>query len=98
MQGEVRIDIPLADGHLHHIATHHQGDFIGELGFLDGRPRGDTATAITDVELLVLSRSGLDQLADNHKRLGVTLMTEIARVLASRLRQSNEELRVLESA
>ncbi|MCE2871315.1 MAG: cyclic nucleotide-binding domain-containing protein [Oxalobacteraceae bacterium] len=98
MQGEVRIDIPLADGHLHHIATHHQGDFIGELGFLDGRPRGDTATAITDVELLVLSRSGLDQLADNHKRLGVTLMTEIARVLASRLRQSNDELRVLESA
>ena len=98
MRGEVRIDIPLADGHLHHTATHHQGDFIGELGFLDGRPRGDTATAITDVELLVLSRSGLDQLVDNHKRLGVTLMTEIARVLASRLRQSNDELRVLESA
>ena len=98
MRGEVRIDIPLADGHLHHTATHHQGDFIGELGFLDGRPRSDTATAITDVELLVLSRSGLDQLVDNHKRLGVTLMTEIARVLASRLRQSNDELRVLESA
>ncbi len=98
MRGEIRIDIPLADGHLHHIATHHQGDFIGELGFLDGRPRGDTATAITDIELLVLSRSGLDQLVDNHKRLGVTLMTEIARVLASRLRQSNDELRVLESA
>jgi hypothetical protein len=37
-------------------------------------------------------------LADHHKRLGVSLMTEIARVLASRLRQSNDELRVLESA
>ena len=98
MRGEVRLDIPLADGHQHHIATHHQGDFIGELGFLDGRPRSDSATAITEVELLVLSRSRLDQLADHHKRIGVTLMTEIARVLASRLRQSNDELRVLESS
>jgi SulP family sulfate permease len=98
MQGEVRLDIPLPDGHRHHIATHHQGDFIGELGFLDQRPRIDSATAITDVELLALSRSRLDQLADHHKRLGVNLMTEIARVLASRLRQSNDELRVLESA
>ena len=98
MQGEVRLDIPLPDGHQHHIATHHQGDFIGELGFLDHRQRIDSATAITDVDVLVLSRSRLDQLADHHKRLGVTLMTEIARVLASRLRQSNDELRVLESA
>jgi hypothetical protein len=98
MQGEIRLDIPLPDGHQHHIATHHQGDFIGELGFLDERPRNDSATAITDVEVLVLSRSGLAQLADHHKRLGVSLMTEIARVLASRLRQSNDELRVLESA
>jgi SulP family sulfate permease len=98
MRGEVRLDIPLADGHQHHIATHHQGDFIGELGFLDGRPRSDSATAITEVDLLVLSRSRLDQLADHHKRIGVTLMTEIARVLASRLRQSNDELRVLESS
>jgi SulP family sulfate permease len=98
MQGEVRLDIPLPDGHQHHIATHHQGDFIGELGFLDQRPRIDSATAITDVDVLVLSRSRLDELADHHKRLGVSLMTEIARVLASRLRQSNDELRVLESA
>ncbi len=98
MQGEVRLDIPLPDGHQHHIATHHQGDFIGELGFLDQRPRIDSATAITDLQLLSLSRSRLDQLADHHKRLGVNLMTEIARVLASRLRQSNDELRVLESA
>ena len=98
MQGEIRLYIPLPDGHQHHTATHHQGDFIGELGFLDHRPRIDSATAITDVDVLVLSRSRLDQLSDHHKRLGVSLMTEIARVLASRLRQSNDELRVLESA
>ncbi len=98
LRGEIRLDVPLADGREHHLASHHQGDFIGELGFLDGRNRVDSATAVTDVELLSLSRSRFDQLADNHKRLSITLMTEIARVLASRLRQTSNELRVLESS
>lgn len=98
LQGEVRLDVPLADGRDHHIATHHQGDFIGEMGFLDGRPRADSATAVSHVELLALSRAQFDQLAENHKRLGVVLITEIARVLAARLRQTGDELRVLESA
>ncbi len=98
LKGEIRLEVPLADGRGHHIASHHQGDFIGELGFLDGRVRADTATAVTDVELLSLSRARFDQLAENHKRLGITLITEIARVLASRLRQTSDELRVLESS
>ena len=97
LKGEIRLEVPLADGRSHHIASHHQGDFIGELGFLDGRARADSATAVTDVELLSLSRARFDQLAENHKRLGITLITEIARVLASRLRQTSDELRVLES-
>ncbi len=98
LQGEIRLEVPLADGRAHHIASHHQGDFIGELGFLDGRARADSATAVTEVELLSLSRFRFDQLAENHRRLGVTLITEIARVLASRLRQTSKELRVLESS
>jgi SulP family sulfate permease len=97
LKGEVRFDVPLSDGREHHIASHHQGDFIGELGFLDGRTRADSATAVTEVELFSLSRFRFDQIAENHRRLGVTLITEIARVLASRLRQTNDELRLIES-
>ena len=97
LKGEVRLDVPLPDGREHHIASHHQGDFIGEMGFLDGRVRADSATAVTDVDLFSLSRARFDQLAENHRRLGVTLITEIARVLASRLRQTNDELRLIES-
>ena len=97
LKGEVRINVPFPGGREHHIASHHQGDFIGELGFLDGCIRADSATAVTEVELFSLSRARFDQLAENHKRLGVTLITEIARVLASRLRQTNDELRLIES-
>jgi SulP family sulfate permease len=97
LKGEIRLDVPLPEGREHHIASHHQGDFIGELGFLDGRVRADSATAVTAVELFSLSRVHFDQLVANHKLLGVTLITEIARVLASRLRQTNDELRLIES-
>ena len=51
-----------------------------------------SATAVTEVELLSLSRVRFDQIAGNHKRLGVTLINEVACVLASRLRQTNDEL------
>jgi len=98
LRGEVRLDILLPDGRWHHAATHHQGDFIGEMGFLDGRPRADFAVAITEVEVMVLVRQKFDQLAENHRRLGALFMIKIAHVLASRLRQTSEELRVLGSA
>jgi biotin carboxylase len=98
LRGEVRLDILLPDGRWHHAATHHQGDFIGEMGFLDGRPRVDFAVAITEVEVMVLARQKFDQLAENHRRLGALFMIKIAHVLASRLRQTSEELRVLGSA
>ena len=97
LKGEIRLDVPLPEGREHHIASHHQGDFIGELSFLDGRVRADSATAVTAVELFSLSRVRFDELATNHKLLGVTLITEIARVLASRLRQTNDELRLIQS-
>lgn len=92
VRGEVRIDIQLPGGRWHHMASHHQGDFIGEMGFLDGRPRADFAVAVTEVEVLVLSREKFDQLVDNHRRLGSLFMMAIAHVLASRLRQTSNEL------
>ena len=55
-----------------------------------------SATAVTEVELLSLSRARFDQIAGNHKRLGVTLIHEVACVLASRLRQTNDELLLVE--
>jgi len=98
VRGEVRIDILMPDGRQHHMATHHQGDFVGEMGFLDGRARADFAVAVTDVEVMVLTREKFDLLADNHRRLGSLFMLEIARVLASRLRQTSNELKILGSA
>lgn len=96
-RGAVRIMLPLSERQSHHLGTFGRGAFFGEMAFLDGEVRSANAIAFTDTELYVLSRRAFDKFAEEHKKLGLRLMEGIASVLASRLRYTNAELRVLES-
>jgi SulP family sulfate permease len=96
-RGAVRIVLPLSDRQSHHLGTFGRGAFFGEMAFLDGDPRSANAVAFSDGELYVLSRRAFDKLAEDHRKLCLALMEGIASVLASRLRYTNAELRVLES-
>ena len=96
-RGAVRIILPLSDRQSHHLGTFGRGAFFGEMAFLDGEARSANAVAFVDTELYVLSRRAFDKFAEEHKKLGLRLMEGIASVLASRLRYTNAELRVLES-
>ena len=96
-RGAVRIVLPLNDRQSHHLGTFGRGAFFGEMAFLDGAARSANAVAFVDTELYVLSRRAFDKFAEDHKKLGLNLMAGIASVLASRLRYTNAELRVLES-
>jgi SulP family sulfate permease len=96
-KGAVRIILPLNEKQNHHLGTFGRGAFFGEMAFLDGEARSADAVAFTDVDLFVLKRSDFDKLGEEHKKLALALMEGIASVLASRLRYTNAELRVLES-
>ncbi|KAF0166598.1 MAG: sulfate transporter [Rhodocyclaceae bacterium] len=96
-RGAVRIVLPLSDRMSHHLGTFGRGAFFGEMAFLDGEARSANAVAFVDTDLYVLSRQAFDTFAEEHKKLGLKLMEGIASVLASRLRYTNAELRVLES-
>ncbi len=96
-RGAVRIVLPLSDRQSHHLGTFGRGAFFGEMAFLDGAVRSANAVAFVDTDLYVLSRRAFDKFAEDHKKLGLNLMEGIASVLASRLRYTNAELRVLES-
>ena len=96
-RGAVRILLPLNDRQFHHLGTFGRGAFFGEMAFLDGEVRSADAVAFTDTELFVLSRSAFDKIADEHRKVALKLMEGLASVLASRLRYTNAELRVLES-
>ncbi|MFM9981290.1 MAG: SLC26A/SulP transporter family protein, partial [Burkholderiales bacterium] len=94
-RGAVRIVLPLGNKQSHHLATFGRGDFFGEMAFLDPDPRSADALAFSDVDLFVLSRKRFDTLAEEHKRLAIGLVLSVARVLSTRLRYANAELRAL---
>ena len=93
-KGGIRIMLPSEVGHPHHLATFNQGNFFGEMSFLDGEPRSADAFAQEDTELYVLSRTQFETMASEHKKLAIGLLSGIASTLALRLRDNNAELQV----
>lgn len=95
-RGAARIMAPISGSRqLHHIATYGRGDFFGGLAFLDDRARSDNAIAHTDIDLFILSLEQFNQLAEEHKKLALLLMTAISRTLAHRLRHADGERTLL---
>jgi len=92
-RGQVQIILPMEAGDGHHLATFGRGDFFGEMAFLDHTPRAADAIALGDADLYVLSRRRFDQLAEEHKLLGMRLLEGVAMTLAHRLRRADRELR-----
>ena len=95
--GAVRIILPITEKQGHHLGTFGRGAFFGEMSFLDGDVRSADAVAFSDTEVYVLSRKAFDATVEDHKRLGLVFLEGLASALASRLRYTNTELRVLES-
>lgn len=96
-RGAVRIVLPVSETKAHHLGTFGRGAFFGEMSFLDGATRSADAVAFTETELYVLSRKVYEQFAGEHRKTALALMEGIASTLASRLRYTTAELRVLES-
>jgi SulP family sulfate permease len=96
-RGGVRIELP-AGGKRLHVASLGQGDFFGEIAFLDGALRTADAVAESDTELFVLSRARFDALAQGHPRLGQGVFAALAAALALRLRAADVEITALEDA
>jgi CRP/FNR family cyclic AMP-dependent transcriptional regulator len=68
---------------------------VGEMAFFDGEPRSATLEAVTDVEGARLDIAAFDRLAAEHPELARTMLLDLARVLAGRLRRANDLIREL---
>ena len=69
------------------------GSVIGEIGFFDGKPRTATVTAVTDGEMLRLSFDSFQTLAVREPDLAQAMLLDLGRILAIRLRQTDEFIR-----
>lgn len=78
--------------HQKRLATLSSGDFFGEVALVVDEPR--TANAIADgpTELIFFLRQNLDELTDRYPKDGARLMRNLATILATRLRLSNEAI------
>ena len=68
------------------------GEVFGELILVDKGRRSATARSETDCDLLIINRDDLLNQFEGNAHMGYTVMTNLASVLATRLRQTNLEL------
>lgn len=97
--GAVEISIALPGGRRTRIVTMAEGAIFGEAALLDGRPRSATALAIEPTVVYALSRDALfTRLARDAPDTAIKLLLNLARVLATRMRETNEIVRRLEES
>ncbi len=80
--GRVRIFVVSESGQEITLNVYGPGEVVGEIGFLDGRPRSAGAVALTAVTVLALRREDFYSQLEVHPRLA----TRIIELLAGRLR------------
>lgn len=88
LSGSVKISSLSADGKEVVLAIYDEGDIFGEMSVLDGGERSADATAMSDCELLVLSRRDILPVLESRADLCMILL----RMLCDRLRKTSEQV------
>ncbi len=83
--GAVEIDI-MTNEEMRLVVNMHPGNVFGDMAFIDTRPRSGAAKAVMDSQILVFSKDKYDKFAEEEHQTALKVMTNIARVMASRIR------------
>jgi CRP-like cAMP-binding protein len=96
--GAVRIVIRLPDGAERELAVLTDRHFFGEMALLEEAPRSASAVAVQRTELLGFFQPDLESLVERDSRLGSLILWNLARLMASRLRATNEAMKAQRQA
>jgi SulP family sulfate permease len=91
-KGDVKIIIPLAAEQSLLITIFSQGDFFGDIAFLDSDCRSANAIADGEVSLYYLSRKEFEKIVTKYPELGSLFYEKLARAISTRLRMTDVEL------
>lgn len=78
-----------SEGESQRIATISAGKTFGEMSLIDGLPYSATIRALEPCTVVLLTKSNFTKCVHQHPVLGVKLLTEIARLISLRLRQTS---------
>jgi CRP/FNR family transcriptional regulator len=88
VDGKMKISRTTPDGRENLLAVLGPGDLLGELAVFDGSPRTATASALVDTTLAKLGHDDFQRFLAPRPAVAV----ELLRVLATRLRQTNDAM------
>ena len=92
LDGTVKVTRKVEDGTTITLKTLEDGTFFGDVGLLDNAPRTATVTAIRSSRIIGFFRPELLTLIESDPKLASKVIFVLAKVLASRLRSTNQEL------
>ena len=93
--GTIRISKMISEGDEKTLVILGPDDVFGEMAILDGAPRCATARVIEEARLLSLRKADFEALCEKNPSLGLRLMRNIVRVFSQRIRENNEDYRVM---
>jgi CRP/FNR family transcriptional regulator, cyclic AMP receptor protein len=67
------------DGRQVNLNYMQEGDYFGELSLLDGKPRSASVIAITDCEIILISKTNFHELLHKDPEFALLLLTELTR-------------------
>lgn len=74
------------------ISSLGRGRSIGEMSVIDDFPRSATVRAELDTTLIILTRSGFDEILEKDPKIGVKMLKGISRLLSMSLRKTSSRL------
>jgi CRP-like cAMP-binding protein len=95
LEGKVRIFREVGGMGEEALAVLGQGEIFGEMALLDDSTRSAGALAHEHCRLLVITKDAFDDLLFLHKDLAYEVLWSSVRMLASRLRETNDKLTFL---
>jgi CRP-like cAMP-binding protein len=92
IRGEVRISKFIPNIGEEALAVLKVGDYFGEMALIDNFPRSAHAIANTDVVLIAINKTDLDNILAVDHELGYKLLLTFTKTLSKRLRETNEKM------
>jgi CRP-like cAMP-binding protein len=89
--GTLEVRLPGRLGRSRTSTTLGPGSVIGEVAFFDGAARTADVVSVTPSEVAELTPDGLSALARHRPELATAVLFDLGRILAQRLRSSQEE-------
>jgi len=90
--GQVELSKKSVGGHNRQLGILGPGQIFGEMALLENRSRSATATIIEEGSIYLLYTSTMESLIRSHPDTGARLMRNMAMMLSSLLRRTNERL------